>query len=323
MLLVPYPAARVAWLLAMAVCMVGSLRLTWRLISLRAPPKRPDVVMLLAGLVIARFAVNDLAHGQVNWLISFLLLLAMLRAEEERPWHAGLFLGLALVIKPTAWLLVPFYALARRDLKLMSACALTGLVLLLLPGLRYGPSAYYEVCADWPRLMEFFTRQSAINPDNASLVGTLTRYGAGVGHKGHWEKILLSLPLPEAIRWARGLSLVLIGGLFALLCWRRGRSAQAPALVLVLGTLLSPVTWKAHLVLLLLPAAWLGKRLCERPTRGGWIGLSALLALLLLPSRGLLDLSALEDRGGLTAGILLLGLLAVRGSADEDAAGGL
>jgi hypothetical protein len=280
----PYRALRALWLLLMLACAVGATLAATRV---AAPTVRPRVTALLALLLVLRFGLNDLAHGQVNWLLTLLLGLALLDAQRDREIRAGLWLGAALLIKPTAWLLVPWYAITRRW-RLCGACLGLFLGALGLAGLRYGPASYATQLGDWYLRMSRFAGEAALTPDNASLASALSR-------------------LSGDLIWPRWVAVGVVGAAFGLLVWKRRASPAAPAAVIALGALLSPVTWKAHLVALLLPATFLGRRLAEQPAGlAPWLGFAALWSALTLPAHHLLAADAFEAAGALTLSVAAL-----------------
>ncbi|RMG08243.1 MAG: DUF2029 domain-containing protein [Planctomycetota bacterium] len=322
MLALPYPAVRVVWLVLGVACAAASFALAWRLVAARAPPVRPHLAAVLCLGLLLRFAVNDLAHGQVNWLLVLLLLGGLHRAERGHSLAGGALVGAALSVKPTAWPLLALYAVGRRDLRFAGGALGCAGLLLGASLLRYGVHAPTLV-RDWLALMQGFAELSAQSPGNASLPGLFARLGAGLP-RGEERWILLGKLDPRvALAWARGATLLLVLPCLGWLCLRRGRRPRAPAAALVLGALASPVTWKAHLVVLVLPLAWLCSDVARHPQRRrGWLLLAALFAALVLPSRALLHSEALDAYGATTAGLLLcLGALLAsdEGGADLSA----
>jgi hypothetical protein len=316
MLVLPYRVVRLVWLALMLACSGASLWLAWRYARARPPPPAHSALILaLTVALVARFWLNDLAHGQSNWLITFLLLAGLCAARSERASHhvaGGCVLALALAIKPTAWLLLPWFLVVQPRPRLVGACLLTLVVVLALPGLRYGPTGYAHQIGDWVELMGAFADRSVLNPGNVSLSSSITRLACGVETgPDQFPAIWGSLPTATVMPWARGLSAVFLLGV-GLVLWRRcAHKPEAPAAVLLLGMLLSPVTWKAHLTLLVLPGAVVARGLLADDA--GWgsrLAFGAALACLLVGSRGLFGWSSFEHAGGMTLGVLiLLGLL--------------
>lgn len=294
-----YPSVRVVWLLLMAAALLGVALALGRLAR---PPPRAWLAGGLTALLCCRFVLNDLAHGQVNALLTLLLLAALLGARGEpgpRRWAAGAALGLALTIKPTSWLLVPWLLLERRW-RVVAAALLTGLALLGLSALRY-PAPLLPQIGEWLTLMPRFAQESVV-AHNASLAALLTRglRAAGLGAELLPGRLLAGV-------------LVVIG---LGLSWR-AREPEQPergwGAVLILSALLSPVTWKAHLVVLLIPAWLIARELSAAPSRGRTLALLVATGCFLLPSRGVAGLGGLERLGALPLGLALLWGLLVSG----------
>lgn len=316
MLPLPYAAVRVVWFLAMLACSLLAGWLVWRQVGARDPPTtRPCLLVVLTVLVVARFWINDLAHGQVNGLVTLLLMLALERASHRKDVPAGVCLALALCIKPTSWLLVPWFLCVDRRPRLIGVCLGTAAAVLLLPAVRYGVDGYARQVSDWLTLMGEFATYNGTHPGNGSLAVALARFLAGSSDmKAPLEPLLFSLERGTALALGRALATLAVGAAFLFLALRRRDDAAAPAAVLVLGALLSPVTWKAHLVVLLLPAAWVARSLSEDddPGRARWAAYLAVLALFVLPSRGVAGLSQLEAYGSLSWGLVVIFVLLTR-----------
>ena len=281
---VPYRALRGLWLLAMLACAGAAVTLAPRLVAAR----RPHLVGALAGLLVLRFGLNDLAHGQINWLVTLLLLGCLLGLQRSREVPAGLCLGAALLIKPTTWLLGPWLLVTRRW-RAAGACAGLCLGALALAGLRYGPAAYATQLGDWVLRMRRFAGEAAAQPDNASLAAALTRWSGDLG----WPRVVAAAGVLAAC---------------LALAARRRDDPAAPAALIALSALLSPVTWKAHLVTLLIPAVWITRGLADDdgPPRGAWWGYAALWAGFTASAHQLLAADAFEAAGGLTLGVAAL-----------------
>lgn len=306
-LALPYPAVRVAWLALMTACAVAAVAVALRWLREAGPPGgRPHLVLVLAFVPLVRFGVNDLAHGQTNWLVALLVASALLWLGRGKDAPGGACLGAALVIKPTAWPLLAWLALTGRG-RALAAAALTAALAMVPVVLRYGPAGATGEALAWLEAMPVFADLEARAPGNASLASTLHRLASGATTKEGLAPLLLTLPADAARPWARAAAVLAVGAAFAWLLARRRGAPLAPAALLPLAALLSPVTWKAHLVGLLPATLVVGRVLAEgAPDRRAWLAWGALVALLTLSSRGLLDLTWAEPWGSTTAGLALL-----------------
>lgn len=315
----PYRAVRAVWLVVCVACAVATCALALGLLRRHGLPRRPWLLGLLLLPFLIRFGWNDLIHGQVNWVVALLLTGAIALSAERRrdPW-TGALLGLALVIKPTAWPLLAWWLLERRW-RLAGACALAGGLALALPGLRYGPGEYALLLRDWVVLMEDFARWKSPGLGNASLGSAFVHLLVGVSRSARPpEPLLLALPLDAVLPWVRGLSLA-VGVALLAACWRwRRADPRVPPALLVVGALVSPVTWKAHLVVLVAPALWALRPLADGAAgRRGWVGYGAALLLFVASSPSTLGLSTLDALGGLALGLGLLLRASLAGALDR------
>jgi Glycosyltransferase family 87 len=281
---------------------------------------RPHLVLLLGLVPLVRFGINDLGHGQVNWLLALLVAGALLLTQRGRDVAGGACLGAALVVKPTAWPLFVWFAAERRGRVLAAACA-AALVAYVPVLLRYGPAGTLEQTLAWLEHMPRFADHEAFASGNASLSSTIGRWLAGSldASTGVEQRVLLQLDHDAVRPWARALATAAV---FAALAWllvrtRRGAGAAggagraralAPAALLPLAALASPVTWKAHLVGLLPVLLVLARDLAEGDARDrrAWATWLAVVLLFTLPSRGVLDVGWLDVAGCTTAGLVVL-----------------
>lgn len=329
MLPLPYRAVRLLWLAAMAGCFAAAFALLARWAGERprthgppGPPNRPWLAAALVALPLARFVVNDLAHGQTNGLVLLLVALALRAADGGRPLASGAALGAAMVTKPTLWLLVLALLARPGRARFAAGLALAAGLLFLPPLLRYGPAGLLDELAGWTGRMAEFADESAGSRGNVSLSATLCRVLAGASRTEHgpFEPVLLSLH-PFVVRpWARFAAVVVVLGACALQLRRRPGSPWTPAVLLGLGLLLSPVSWKAHLVALAPAALLVARALADGSSRRAWAAWGLATALLALPSQGALGLERLDDLGATTLGVaIFVGLTSALAPARAEA----
>jgi glycosyl transferase family 87 len=294
------------------------LWLGWRLAWAGRPPPasgRSALLFLLGALVSIRFVWSDIGHGQVNLLVAWLTLEGIAAAEQEgQEERAGAWLAAAVVLKLTPAIVVALY-LARGRWKLFGWCALWGLLLLWLPALVWGPSQN----ADY--LWRFATQVTPWNAEfhacvgnNVSLPAAILRLLVGSGDAGTApQPFLLGLPKESVRPWLSLVSLGFLGGTLAMA--RRRPLTLALGLALTATPLISPVAWKPHLVVLILPGL-LAARLLLRPSAApprrqrwalGALGLGALLVV----ATGRFPLGRTGAELALRWGLTSLGLLSL------------
>jgi hypothetical protein len=127
-------------------------------------------LIVLPLLLAFRFVGNNIEHGQINLPTLALIVWAIIYAEEDRNASAGLMLATAILIKPFAILVALHLAIWRRFGALGWSIAV-GVLLLILPGLVFGPhglidqtSAYLTAVASMTgRYRTMITNQSAVS----------------------------------------------------------------------------------------------------------------------------------------------------------------
>jgi hypothetical protein len=226
--LLPMTAAKALWFTISLGLIAVVLALSLALLPERR--KRPWLLVTLTFVLMAKFYGHELVLGQVNLLLAALVLAAVHLAEGGRSGAAGLLATLAVVIKPYAVIVFPWFA-ARGCGRLVIAggAALAGV--LALPALAYGPAETVALHQAWWHTVAQSTAPNLLNADNVSLAGMYAKWlGAG--------------PLAAGLTIAT--AIVLAGA--ALLVFAARRRVAAPAgleaaLLLTLIPLLSPQGW--------------------------------------------------------------------------------
>lgn len=271
--LAPERAARFVWGLAQVAALLVIARRLFATLETVAPAlrRRAHLLLLLTLLVGARYVLRDTHGGGGNLINLALGLSACGLAARGRALAGGLCLGISLATKPNLVLLAPLLWVLgfRRAVALAGGVALawTGAALALL-GQGLAPLARWaEGSLAYARMEDVFATPELGFPPftwmNQSLRCALARFLGEVPSRyaGQVPWFFQGLGLaPGAIAWiTRAVAGALLAATFAV-AWRtRTRSASRPWLVaatLLLGLLLSPITWKAHHVGAL-PALWL------------------------------------------------------------------
>src|SRR5262245_28248169 len=260
----PTPLARIAWV----ALQIGALLFFLRLLRRRTREHWPALtaIFALALLLVSRYLLRDTAGGGGNLLFAALALGGVDLALRGREWSGGVPFALSLVLKPNLLPLLVFLGLRRRWRAGASTLAASA-VLFALPAPYYGPAAYARLSVRWAADVTSFVEiddlhASALVPEglppaedgmNQSLREAVHRVLRPPGDSGADDVHLVEVS-PRAASWfARALSAALLV-LVMLAAWRPGdaRAEWLAALAfLPLALLCSPVTWKAHHVVLL------------------------------------------------------------------------
>lgn len=139
-------------------------------------PKLPvGIVLLLGGIfAISHIARNETFHGQVNFLMAFLVVLGAVLWQRDRSVAAGLAWALAIVTKPFLGLLVLFL-LRKKDFK--GAFATLGFSAILFVGsFVFAFSDPLQVFQDWRTSTHWHTGlPNVAKPDNQTFYGFFNR----------------------------------------------------------------------------------------------------------------------------------------------------
>jgi hypothetical protein len=230
-------AARGVWYVLVLASIAALIYLTARLLP-NAAGKSDGKAALLAGLVLAKFLLREIQLGQINAIITALLMLMVFNLERDdtkrspgRTVAAGLLWGLATAMKPYAVIFLPYFVLKRRWNVLWPALMALGLTLL-------APAAYYGFKGNLAVHEEWIVSLSASTPalfgaqDNVSLLAMLTKWIRNPG-LAQFSYVLL----------VPALALVVFFYI------RRGRNDGSRALIpetfllLLLIPLISPLGW--------------------------------------------------------------------------------
>lgn len=165
----PLPAARAAWA-------VLSAALAWAVASLLAARRRGALAVPLAWLCLLQPLAQEIAHGQVDLLVLFLLVAAGLLEDAEAEGVAGALVALAAALKVAPALLAIDWAVRRRW-RALAGVAAGGLLLVLPVAVRYGPAGAVEQHLRWFRTQSSDAAGMTAELSNQSLWSMAGRFG--------------------------------------------------------------------------------------------------------------------------------------------------
>jgi hypothetical protein len=173
----PVMAARGIWFFSSIALLVVLLNRSLRLL----PDRRRAAVFLvcLTILALGKFYVREVGLGQSNLLLAVVVLFAVAALGARREVTAGTLLAIAAVVKPYAIIFLP-YLVARRRTRAAAAFAVTLLLAVLFPALRYGFAGNLALLAGWWSTVTTSTAPNLVVADNISIAGMCAKW-MGVG----------------------------------------------------------------------------------------------------------------------------------------------
>ena len=206
--------------------------------------------LALAVLATVHIAQSDLNRNQTNFVVLALCLAGVLAATRGRHWLAAGQLVAATFVKLTPVFLLGL-VVARGSRRLARASLVAIALALALPVAIRGPERGVRDHLEYAGFLGEFARGRVMaRPTNQALSAAIERAVGGGTAGSSWAWLRAG---PRAAQRARaGASVVLLGvfvlGVAALRRRARPLSLFEVSAALLLGHLLSGITWKAHLV---------------------------------------------------------------------------
>jgi len=319
----PY-LARGCWILLNFALLLLVLRILARLVyrrdmSLLATsgdlhPTSPELLVPL--ILSSRYVLGNFEHQQVNILTFALALGGLYLHSNRRELLGGVCLGAAASLKVMAVLFIPYLVYRRQWRTALSAAATTA-ALSLSPILVFGPTRFWEYVGAWRAAVE---EGWGVGKMNQSVYAMLDRW-IGHGMVPFSATGADGIPASGDPRVVVGVAiLATIVALLGLVTFRDGpRRGSWPDLaewsvVFICSAIFGPVSWKAYLVVLLLPntllfAVWRSSDLAAATRRGAGLVLLTAFTLGGLTTPGLIGktaASSLEMTSVVTLAALVL-----------------
>ncbi len=196
--LLPLPLAKALWYGLTVVCSLALFFVSKRLVWGREAA--PWYLLAIPPVVLAKFFVVEIKLGQINALVTLVLLFMVSARSEAR---AGALWGLATAMKPYGLIFLPYYAVRLRFTTLASGLAvLVGAF--LLPSVFYGFERNVELHREWFRTLSESTPSQLASADNVSLAAFLTKWSFPPGLAA-WLVFGLGILMLLILRWGQGL----------------------------------------------------------------------------------------------------------------------
>jgi hypothetical protein len=187
----PDPVVRACWFAGSILILVVLLRT-----SVSVLPTRLHSRAYLIGstvVLLGKFYAHELELGQVNIVMTALVVLAVAAMKAGREVGAGLLIAAAVVVKPYAVLLLP-WIVARRHPQSLAGAGIGAVAALLLPVPLYGFEANLDLLGDWWRTVTDTTAPNLGDFNNVSAASVLARWlGPGAAAQALAGALVLAL----------------------------------------------------------------------------------------------------------------------------------
>lgn len=327
--LLPLPVSAYIWFLLSAASLLLALRMSSRLavqaeaFDQERPPqlskpfpahndlRREMFIACLTLALLLRITLDNFDYGQVNLVVAALAVAHVYFYSRGRQRVAAVALAFAVAIKLTPAVLL-FYHLAKRRWKFALANAALIAVVLAASFAPFGSQADDALRTFFTRTIRNEQQFDLAYHGNQSLRAVVERHAGGTG----------TTSTSSLLTFAVG-CLFLAGALAV--AWKTRAEAAAVAPFFCLMVLLSPLSWKQHFVVLMLPAAYLAGeaiRANRRRTRHLLYATFAIVfALFNLTSPRLIGVAAAEwcdAHSFVFAGAMILFFAAIWRAADRS-----
>lgn len=226
----PVEAAKATWFALSVLMLLAALVLVRQLVPL---PHQP-YLLLMTALIPAKYLLHELRLGQINILLTVIMLLAIRALATYRDTRdeltAGTLVGIATALKPYAAIFLPYLIVTRKWIACAAACGALG-ASLLAPAVFYGWQKNMDVLHEWAVTLEQSTPALLTNNDNVSVMAFFAKWS-------HRPAVALGGSL--------SVLLVLMLLMLAVTLQGRGRPRAAVldgAMLLTLIPLVSPLGW--------------------------------------------------------------------------------
>ena len=271
--LIPYPIAAYVWYLFCAAAVTGCAVIVGRVFDGLRASKTMSVLVALAA---AQYFVMALHYGNAHLIAVFLLFASLWLFLQRKDLPAAVLISLAITIKLTPALLLPYFVVKKRW-TLLVATSLFVIAINLIPSIYFGFRENNQLLRAWyGHVIESQTFHEDNGPINLSLKGELRRYLSPVDYSQRVDGDV-RYPTVNVLNASREtteqLWMAIVATIFVavlvFIMWRSIQTKNAEAkpqrdlislelgLMICLTLLVGPLTSKIYFIALLWPIACL------------------------------------------------------------------
>ncbi|HST19675.1 MAG TPA: glycosyltransferase family 87 protein [Blastocatellia bacterium] len=183
--LLPYKVAAYVWYLTAILQIAGCVFILNRQTNFNQSAKAAWLVVFLA---VGQYFVMILHYGNAHLLAIFLVFASFYFFIQRKNWAAALAMALAITIKLTPILILPYFAL-KRKWKLLSLIAALLIAINIAPAVYFGFAKNAQLLKSWyEHVIAGQEFHEANGPINLSLKGQLRRYLSPIDYSQRIDK---------------------------------------------------------------------------------------------------------------------------------------
>ncbi len=237
----PLDAAKAFWYFLVVLCLCFLVYASNKALPLEE--KKSIYLLILPPLILAKFFLRELHLGQINALVTAILLFMiwfLIQAKKALPSHtetyAGLLWGLATCLKPYALIFLPYFLLKKKWKSLLSGLGFLFLAL-FIPSVFYGFRGNMILLKEWISTLSRSTPALLNSQDNISIIAFFMKW------TGNQNISLLLSGLVISLLAFLVLTVILIGRKID------RASVLECSILLILIPLISPLGWDYTLLM--------------------------------------------------------------------------
>jgi hypothetical protein len=176
----PLNAAKAFWYFIVAFCLCSLVYVSAKILPLE---ERKSVYLLIfPPLILARYFLRELHLGQINALVTMILLFMIWfliyeknTMPSKKDVYAGLLWGLAIALKPYALIFLPYFLLKKKWKSLLSGAGFLFLAL-LIPAAFYGFRGNIIILKEWISTLSRSAPALLASQDNISIIAFFMKW---------------------------------------------------------------------------------------------------------------------------------------------------
>ena len=176
----PLNAAKAIWYFIVVFCLCSLVYVSKKILP--SEEEKPVYLLIFPPLILAKFFLRELHLGQINALVTMILLFMIWfliyeknTMPSQKDIYAGLLWGVATALKPYALIFLPYFLLKKKWKSLLSGVGFLFLAL-LIPAAFYGFRGNIIILREWISTLSRSTQALLDSQDNISIIAFFMKW---------------------------------------------------------------------------------------------------------------------------------------------------